>query len=410
VIRASLSPAAAAGAALCLLTLAGCGERGASVPPEPPVASIAAEGLRVIAYYPAWTSEGDNPYLVSQIPAQLLTHVNYAFADVSEEGEVIVGFPELDLPAGDTPGAPGNFTHLRDLKEAHPHLKTLVSVGGWTWSGNFSTAAETPASRRRFTRSLVALVDEHGFDGADLDWEYPAAEGLQPGHPRDTVNFTLLLADVRAGLDELGQQRGHHYLLTIAAPAGLEQAVHMQIDQIHAYLDWINVMTYDFAGDWSEITDFNAALYASTSPAAPTDEVSRTLNADTAIQFYLNSGVPADKLVLGAPFGGKSWRGVRDENRGMYQPHEGSGRMRTSFRSIQELHVPTMERYWDDDAKAPWLYDAERGIVIVYEDTESIAHKSRYVREHGLGGLMFWQITSDDENNTLLRSLVEALR
>lgn len=201
---------------------------------------LARSGTRVVAYYPGWTARGERPYEVSRIPAERLTHLNYAFANVSaENGQIIPGDPELDTDRvypGDSRrqlALHGNFHQLLLLKKRHPHLRTLISVGGWTWSGNFSAAAESEASRRRFARSCAALAARYGFDGVDVDWEYPASEGLQPGRPEDSHNFTLLLAEMRAALDEQGAADGHRYLLTIAAPGGVAKINVLELDQIH---------------------------------------------------------------------------------------------------------------------------------------------------------------------------------
>jgi chitinase len=387
------------------LALAGCvgsGSQGEDDPHLPP-------GKLVIGYYPSWVSEGEDPYPVSRIPAHLLTHVNFAFADVSAEtGTVVVGFPELDLPSEGGTGGAGNFAALNALKERNPHLKTLISVGGWTWSGNFSQAARTPESRARFAESAAAFAVQHGFDGVDIDWEYPASDGLQEGNPRDSVNFTLLLAELRLALDKAGQDEGRQYLLTIAAPASVSMAKRMQLNEIHKYLDWINVMTYDFAGEWSEKTNFNAALYPTSSPLQPDDPELRKANVHDAMEAYLAGGVPIQKLVVGVPFFGKSWAGVPDENHGLYQPMEGTGRVGTSWERVSTEHVD-MEEFWEEEAQVPWLYDPVREIMITFENPRSIRLKGAYVRERGMAGAMFWQMTGDTDSNVLLKALLNGL-
>jgi len=379
-------------------------------------ADLAEAGQRVVGYYPGWTSEGRKPYEVADIPAERLTHLNYAFANVSEEaGQIMLGYPHLDtdrIYPGDGDGRlsfEGNFNQLLRLKDRHPHLKTLISVGGWTWSGNFSAAAETEEKRGRFAQSCAAFAARYGFDGVDVDWEYPASAGLQEGNPRDTRNFTLLLAELRRALDEQGERDGTRYLLTIAAPGGVAKAQVMELDQIHKYLDFINVMCYDFAGSWSPATNFNAPLYATTSPLQPQDELSLSANAHDAMQAYLDGGVPAGKLVLGVPFGGKSWKGVGPDNDGLYQPHEGGARFRTRYKDLVAADFHGLDPRWHEEAQVPWLYDADQGIMACYEDSCSMRAKGAYVRQHGLGGVMFWQITGDDEESTLLRALTEGL-
>ncbi|MFH1567824.1 MAG: glycoside hydrolase family 18 protein, partial [Gemmatimonadota bacterium] len=335
---------------------------------------LARTGQRVVAYYPGWTARGQQPYEVARIPAERLTHLNYAFANVAaENGQIMVGDPELDTdrPYPGDSHAPlalhGNFNQLLLLKKRNPHLRTLISVGGWTWSGNFPAAAASEASRARFARSCAAFAAHYGFDGVDVDWEYPASDGLQPGKPEDGHNFTLLLAEMRRALDEQAARDGRRYELTIAAPGGVAKIRVLELDQIHRYLDFINVMAYDFAGSWSPATSFNAPLYPTSSPLQPQDELSLNANADAAMRAFLEGGVPAEKLVLGVPFGGKSWKGVPPDNDGLYQPHEGGARFRSRYKDLVAADFYGLQPFWNDEAKVPWLYDPEKGIMACYE-------------------------------------------
>ena len=367
--------------------------------------------LRIVAYYPSWSARGATPYQVTDIPAERITHINYAFANISAEtGQIMLGNPQADTDlvyAGDNhePRAlHGHFNQLVLLKEKYPHLKTLISVGGWTWSGHFSDAAASEEARRRFARSCAAFAARYDFDGVDIDWEYPASKGMQEGRPEDTVNFTLLLAELRRQLDGQSQLDGREYLLTIATPAGPTRVALIEVDRIHPYLDWINVMAYDFAGPGSPLTSFNAPLCALSQ--SKDDDLPR-VHTHAAIQAHLDGGAPPDKVVLGVPFYGKAWKGVLDKNNGLYQPHEGGAELRTGYRDLVANELYGMRRFWHQGAQVPWLYDAEKGIVISYDDPESMRLKGEYARAQGLGGLMFWQVTSDDGEHSLLKALTE---
>ncbi|HVO69685.1 MAG TPA: glycoside hydrolase family 18 protein [Aggregatilineaceae bacterium] len=373
---------------------------------------------RIIGYYTSWSIYA-RKYFVTDIPADKLTHINYAFANVSEKGECIVGdeWADTQYPyPDDPPNAPflGNFHQLNALKEEYPHLKTLISVGGWTWSDHFSDAALTAESRAKFARSCVALMKQYGFDGLDVDWEYPVSVGANPelGRPEDTENFTLLLADLRAQLDAQGEQDGRvHYLLTIAAPAGPYHYSDFQLGQIHPYLDWINVMAYDFHGGWETTTNFNAPLYAASDDSNPDDA---SLNADAAMQAYLAVGIPAEKLVLGVPFYGRGWSGVPDIHGGLFQLATGvpDGTWEPGafdYNDLEANYLPTSARYWHDEAGVPWLYNADRQLMISYDDPESLRIKAAYVRSESLGGIMFWELSGDTGAHTLLNALYEQL-
>jgi len=163
---------------------------------------------RVVGYLASWgvRSKGTR---IAELPAKDLTHIFYAFANISDDGRVILGDPCVDIGVCAT-GAPlgpgGNFAELESLKKRYPHLKLVISIGGWTRSGKFSDAALTDSSRRRFAESAIDVYIRQRpglFDGIDLDWEFPVAGGMKGNveRPEDKANFTLLLAELRRQLD-----------------------------------------------------------------------------------------------------------------------------------------------------------------------------------------------------------------
>jgi chitinase len=362
---------------------------------------------RVIGYYPAWAVYARD-YHVPEIPADLLTHINYAFLNISEQGDCILGDSYADIDRfyeGDTWDAGalrGSFHQLQLLKEAHPHVKTLLSIGGWTWSSQFSSVAASAEKRARFATSCADIMEEYSFDGLDVDWEYPGGGGLYPGTPEDTENFTLLLADMRAELDARGD-----YLLTIAAPAGLARIAAIQVDRIHEHLDWINVMTYDFHGSWEPMTGFNAPL--ASAPGDPTPD----FNVGVAIGAWLDGGTPPDKLTMGVPFYGRGWAGVTGED-GLFQAATGASTGTyeagvLDWHDIAANYLPTMKRHFSAEARVPWLHDPATGVMISYDDPESLAAKVDAVKAQGLGGVMFWELAGDDAESTLLQTLHDEL-
>jgi len=168
-------------------------------------------------------------------------------------------------------------------------------------------------------------------------------------------------------------------------------------------------MTYDYAGAWSPVTCFNAPLYGTTSPLQPQDDFSQSAHSHAAVEAFLERGTPPDKLVLGAPFYGRGWQGVASENDGLFQSHEGAAELRASYRALVENDFYDMRRFWQDEAKVPWLYEPEKKIMVSYDDPESMRHKGVYVRERGLGGVMFWELTGDDADHSLLGALTQGL-
>ena len=403
--------------ALCSMVLSACGAAPAPVPTPIPVPG----GKYLIGYYPAWVVE--RKIFVKDIPAHKLTHINYAFSNVSESGECVLGDPAADVERvysaaeavngrDDKKSADfhGNFNQLLELKQKYPALKVLISIGGWSWSGNFSTAARDEASRQRFAASCIELYLKQYqgvFDGLDIDWEYPVNGGLHPGVPEDKANFTSLLRELRRQLDELEAAENRHYLLTIAAPVGPGNIRNIELEAIAATVDWINLMGYDFHGTWDSATNFNAPLFRTSM-----DPADAGLNVDAAVQAYLSAGVAPEKLVLGVPFYGHGWSGVTDTDHGLYQPASGAapGTWEAGsyeYKDIQEKYSSTYQRYWNAEAYVPWLYDPASKTFISYDDGESLQAKAGYARDQGLAGVMIWELSQGDE--TLVDALYQGL-
>jgi chitinase len=316
------------------------------------------------------------------IAADKLTHINYAFANI-KEGEVVEGF------AHDAE----NFKLLAGLRRAQPQLRVLVSVGGWTWSGGFSDAVLTTESRHRFVESAVRFVVRHDLDGFDVDWEYPGLRGLDnPHRPEDKQNFTAVMAQLREALDAAGREQHRTYLLTFAAGAFSDFITHTELDKVQASVDFVNLMTYDFrVAEGDPISGHHANLFPS-----PADAEQRSV--DRAVKEFLAAGVPPSKLVVGVPFYGRGWSGVAADRNGRYQPGKPiEPRMDLNYSHLASdvIGRDGFVRYWDTEAQAPYLWNAERKIFITYEDPESLGRKTQYIREHGLAGAMFWEYNSD---------------
>lgn len=366
--------------------------------------SLFAE-YKIIGYYPNWAIYRNPSLKPQEINAHLVTHINYAFIKVDASGNLILFDPwaDTDYRTDWNKERPfhGNFYELNELKKKNPHLKTLFSVGGWTLSDPFSAMAANPVSRKNFVNQCIEFCDRYGFDGIDLDWEYPAyAE--HSGKFEDTKNFTLLLEE----LHKKAKAHSPQLLVTIAAPAGPQHMQNIEIEKIHTYLDWINVMTYDFAGaGWSEITNHHAALF---SPK----EGDPKCCCDAAVKHYLSKGVPSSKIVLGMPLYGRSFAGAD----GLFKPYKSVGTGTTAepgmrfFHDIKKNLLPTYVRRWDDVAKVPYLVNASKGEFVTYEDEQSLALKCQYIKEKKLGGAMVWELGLDvlptwDAMTTIKRSL-----
>lgn len=356
-----------------------------------------APAFRLIAYLASWSTAPSRGFRVADIPADKLTHLNYAFASVSPQGECVSGDASADAR---------NFPELQNLKRQFPHLKILISIGG-AGAQNFSNAAQSAAARQKFARSCIAFLKQNYFDGIDVDWEFPK-------NAEEKQNYAALLAELRAQLDVLSKADNARYRLTIAAPAGPNQYAGVAWDQIARDLDWINLMTYDFAGPWSALTGLNAPLYASATDPAKTKSA-QAYNGHAAVQAYIGAGVPPDKIVFGVPFYGRGWKEVSRANNGLFQKYNGIPQGTRSggafdYRDLKKNYLPTFTRFWDDAAQVPWLYNPATQVLISYDDPESLARKAEYVVAHKLGGVMIWEISTDDEQGSLINTIYARLR
>jgi GH18 family chitinase len=351
---------------------------------------ISSNPKRLVGYFPSWGIHVQN-YHVTNIPADRLTHLIYAFANVTATGDCISTNAQDDQV---------NFPQLAALKQQHPQLLVLISVGGATNSANFSSAAATDASRLHFAQSCVQFMKKNGFDGIDIDWEYPAAT--------DKSNYTALLTQLRRQLVAQGSTDNRQYLLTIAAPAGASNYANFELNLIHPTLDWINLMAYNFTLPSRKLTDFCAPLKAyDLSVATHAAE-----NVDAAVQAYLKAGVPAAKVVVGTHFAGIGWQGVANNNNGLYQANTGpakgtwdgagaapSGSL--DYKDIATNYLPKYSRFWHSEAQVPWLYNPNTGILISYDDPQSLDLKANYVLSNQLGGIMIWELSADDAQASL---------
>ncbi len=324
-----------------------------------------------------------------QIDAHSMSRINCAFANI-KDGRMVTGF------AADAQ----NFAYLTALRKQNPHLAILASVGGWQWSTDFSDVSLTAQSRELFIQSVMEFLRQYDLDGLDIDWEYPGMAGS--GHAfrsEDKQNFTLLLKELRQHFDRETSRRGRKLYLTIAAGASDDYLAHTEMANVQRYVDTVNLMAYDYYEPSSDThTGHHAPLF--TNSADP-----KKVSADASVRAFERAGVPAAKILLGVPFYGHVWGEVPAAGHGLFQAGKPTPRGYAPYSLISETMLNQgFVRYWDEAASVPYLYSADKQIFVSYEDPESLAAKSRYVLTHKLGGVMFWDYSSDP-SGTLLRTL-----
>ncbi|WP_227356380.1 glycosyl hydrolase family 18 protein [Haladaptatus salinisoli] len=335
-------------------------------------------GNRVVGYYPGWAGD----YAPADVPFDKLTHLNYAFLEPQSDGTVVVGSSSEE----------SLLSELSTYDDTNTVFVLSVSAG-W-YSGTFSDAASTAARRQRFAETAVDIVERYNFDGLDIDWEFPDGT-IRADDPH---NFTLLLEACR---NELDSRFGSWTHLTMAAspnPNIVDDAY--EVGTISDYLDHVNVMTYDYHGDWSNDTNFNAPF--DSPPGDPDGQ--QSWNTTAHMKNWAGEPIAKDKLVMGMPFYGRSFSGVSSTNDGLFNSFSSS--TSETYYNIRENIEPQSdyEYHWHPDAQVPWLYSAAENTFISYDDAASIGNKADYARNNGFGGAMCWEL-SQDPSNTLITEM-----
>ncbi|HPW17449.1 MAG TPA: glycosyl hydrolase family 18 protein [Candidatus Aminicenantes bacterium] len=359
---------------------------------------------------------------IEKLDVTKVTHINYSFGLI-HNNEYLEVNPATGKPFGTPPNpdvrtpepVPDGLLHtiylpekvasdlsrLDILRAKNPRLKVLLSVGGFDCRG-FSDAAADAESRKAFAASCRETVDRYRLDGIDLDWEFPviAGWGSIKGRPEDRENFTLLLREVRAAV-------GPGKLLTVAGSGNLEFVNRWtEFAAVVELLDFINIMTYDFQYGTSY---YGSSLYAST--AWPTELVADEYNCDKSVRYYIRNGCPPDKINLGLAIGAvvpdpvrrdaAAWAEIRRKLAAAGAPPYGFVGLKT-VKDLLEDRNGFMKK-WDPDARNMYistvLADGREQFVLSYIEPRSIAEKAKFVKELGLGGIMFWEFGSDYDNS-----------
>lgn len=389
-------------------------------------------------YFEEWSIYGAN-YNIANLQANRvankITHLIYAFGNVAPTS----GAPDALCHIADTwadyqtpylpsvNGSPytgplyGNFAALQQLKQLHPNLKVLISLGGASAANTagFSYAASTKALRSQLVSSCIDMfingnlepgISAAGvFDGFDIDWEFPTAT--------DTHNFTLLLQEFRRQLTALTVTTGKTYQLSIFAPAGSQNYSNIELVKVGRALDFLNVQGYDMHGTWESTTNHASPLFDS--PKDPS--YGQGFDDEDTIAAYLAAGVPARKLLLGVPLYGRGWTGVPNINHGLYQTSTGPAPSPAgdvlatdglaTFGTLETL--TTLNHYFDPISMAAWAYDQDSQTFWTYDTKYSVSLKMFFVKTRvagGLGGAFFWALKDDDANGSLAKTMAQALQ
>lgn len=414
----------------------------------PQAAEAAQNAYRNVMYYGDWSIwGGQGMFYPKGIPADQLTHLNFAFLDFDSNGELV--FTDKDAATGAPVGMDGVtwgdpnggiLSAMQDLRAKNPNLKIGVSLGGWSKSGDFSAVCANEATRKNLVDNVMKFIRYTNMDFVDVDWEYPGSqrqadlvdnkndEGTPQASEADRENYILFLQDLRKALDAQGQELNRTYELSVAISASKATlGLGTDIRRLFETVDFANVMTYDMRGAWDEYSGHQTGLY--TNPDDPYRESG--LSVDDAVTYLLANGARADKIVIGAAFYTRGWQKVDAGNNpelpGLFgkaelcnkdadqSPSRGANNEAPmkdgeggraggvwSYRSLDGLKAayPGLKEYWDDTAKAPYLYSEQTGAFFTYDNQRSVLEKTKYVKEKGLGGMISWMASQDAETTT----------
>ncbi|XP_034946301.1 chitinase-3-like protein 1 [Chelonus insularis] len=370
----------------------------------------ATDDKKVVCYFGSWAvyRPGRGKFNIDYIDPQLCTHLIYTFVGLQGTSVKVLD-PWQDLP--DNWGKDG-FGRFNALRSKNPNLKTLVAIGGWNeGSTKYSNMAKTAESREQFAQNVVDFVAKWGFDGFDLDWEYP---NQRNGAAEDVDNYIELLKVLKAKLEPKG------YLLTAAVAAAESSASKSyKISEMSKYLDLINLMAYDFHGAWESQTGINAPLKVAKSESGDV----RGYNVEASVNYWLSQGAPKEKLVVGVPSYGRAFTLADSKKNYIGAPTRGPGKAgpytrepgMLGYNEICEMHLKGgWNVYFDEERRVPYTHKNDQWIG--YDNVKSLREKAELIKRLDLAGVMLWSVETDDfrgvcgEKFPVLRTLHAVLR
>lgn len=321
--------------------------------------------------------------VVTKEQANILTHIHVAFGNLTMEGDIVFDYHPF-------------LKQMDQVRAWNPDIKIVLSVVPKEPDA-FTVVSASEELRENVAKTCARLVSQDGFDGVDFDWEYPCvpSNGMNCT-PEDRHNYTLLCEAAKRGMESVGGGS-----VSVAAGADLYYIDSIEPERMAEVLDYVCLMTYDLKCGFHALSGHHTALYSSTG------DVFRN-SCDQARRLFESAGFPKEKLLMGAAFYSRKWEDVPDRYHGFLQLTKTGGGYGPNYDKLADEYINKngYVRYWDDEAKAPFLFNGST--FISYDDEESLAHKCAYVKREDIGGIFYW-CHSGDTKGVLLRRIAKEL-
>ncbi|CAN9308924.1 unnamed protein product [Alternaria alternata] len=351
---------------------------------------------RIVGYYEGWAPNRPcNVFWPEDIPIGLYTHINFAFATIDPKTFKVAPSSKTDVDL---------YKRLMLHKQKDPGLKVFIAIGGWTFNDpgptatTFSDLAASVPRQKTFIDSLLSFMSTYGFDGLDLDWEYPVAED-RSGREVDFDNFPKFMSRLKQALTSASKG------LTITLPASYWYLQHFDLVNLEKSVDWFNIMSYDLHGTWDKGNKWTGNVL---NPHTNLTEI------DAALDLLWRNDVDPTKVVMGVAFYGRAFSATSESCLEPGCTYESGGQKGKCSREVGILLNSEIDDMVTANAGSVTLYKKEAAKVatwgnqwISYDDEETLQMKSEYAQTLCLGGLMVWAISHDTKDRKYNKALAK---